>query len=128
MLPGTALAGSTVVGAGLFGPSLTTGVLVPLDAQAAVEALMNSGLATLIQFAMLLLAVVLTGGAIILAGLAGVANMSQDASRQHEASRYIRAAGIALVAAMIVGAGPEILTALGMETAEHFNAINVFSG
>lgn len=101
---------------------------LPLDAEAAVDAVMNSGIAELIQFVMLMLAVVLTAGALLMFGLAGVAYMSTSGGSQYEASDLALGGFVGIGAAMLVGAGPAVLQALGMETAKHFDAFQVFSG
>lgn len=103
-------------------------VFVPLDAQAGVDALMNSGIGTMIQFGLLMLAIILSIGSLFMVGAAGMAQMSQDTGRQSNVSTYLASAGVMLACAAVAGAGPEILAALGFETFDHISAVNVFTG
>lgn len=101
---------------------------VPLDAQDALNTLMQGGLGELIQFGMLLLAVGLLVGAIFMAGLAGTAFMSQNPSKQNSVSTYAIAAIGMVACALIVGVGPSVLQALGIEVMQYISPIEVFAG
>ena len=116
-----------MVGINLYGMAETIPV-VPLDAQAAADAAMSSGLGTLIQFGLLMICMILSIGALFALGAAGISRMSQDAGRQSDVSTYLASAGIMLGIAALVGAGPEILSALGFETFQYISPVNVFAG
>lgn len=102
--------------------------IVPLQSDAAVDALFDSLLGEIIQFFLLLLVIVLSIGAIFLLGMAGVANMSQNAQKQNQVSTFVTAAGIALVIAVLVGIGPTVLYELGFETMEYVDPVGAVSG
>lgn len=102
--------------------------VAPLDAQAGVDALMSSGIGTLVQFGLLMLAIILSIGSLFMIGAAGMARMSQDSGRQDNVSTYLASAAIMLGCAAVMGAGPEILSALGFKTFDHISAVNVFTG
>jgi hypothetical protein len=102
--------------------------LVLLDAQAGVRALMESGVGTMIQFGLLLMAVLLSVGSLFAIGAAGMSRMSQDAGRQGDVAKYAATAAIMLACAAVLGAGPEILSALGFQTMDYISPINVFTG
>lgn len=97
-------------------------------AQAGVEALMKSGIGTMIQFVLLAAAVFLTVGALFAVAAAGMCRLSQDTSRQADFTGYIKSAGIMLACVLVLGAGPDVLAALGFETLQYISPIDVFTG
>lgn len=101
--------------------------VIPLDAQAGVEAVMKSGIGEMIQFALLMMCVALSVGSLFALGAAGLSHMSQDAGRQSNVSKYLASSGIMLATAAVLGASPEILQAIGFETFEYISPVNVFS-
>jgi hypothetical protein len=101
--------------------------MVPLDAAEAVAAVFESGLGTIIQFALLMFVTILVIGSLFAFGAAGLARMSQDAGRQGSVGTYLASAGIMLLVAVVLGAGPEILSALGFEVLDHISPVNIFS-
>lgn len=100
----------------------------PLQIGDAMEALFASGLGTIIQFVLFLMAVGLSIGALFMLGAAGFARQSGDASTQSKTSEYLYDAVKMLAFAAILGAGPAVLAALGFETMTYIDPINVFSG
>ena len=102
--------------------------VVPLDAQAGLQALMQSGVGTIIQFGLLVFTVVLSIAALFKIGMAGVNRMSQDAGRQGKVGGDLSDAAYMLVVAVVLGAGPEVLTALGFRTFQYISPVSVFAG
>lgn len=101
-------------------------IAIAMQAQDGVEAMFNGGLGTLIQFGLLTMATFLSIGALFLVGAAGMARLSQDTGRQAQASKYVIGALVMLGCATILGAGPSILAALGFETMQYIDPVNVF--
>jgi len=99
---------------------------VAMQAQDGVQALFEGGLGTLVQFGLLVMATALSIAALFMIGAAGMARMSQDTGRQAKASGYIVTALFMLGCAVILGAGPAVLTALGFETMQFIDPVNVF--
>lgn len=122
------VAGDHLRGVGESIASEALPVLVPLDAQAAADATMNSGLGALIQYVLLMLTIALSIGGLLMIGAAGLARLSQDSGRQGNVTTYLASAVLAFGIAMVLGAGPEILSALGMQTFEHVSPVRVFGG
>lgn len=100
--------------------------LTPLSVQSAVEAVMTSGLGTLVQFALLVFTIVLSIGGLFLIGAAGMARLSQDSGRQGNVGQYLTGALIVFGIAAVLGAGPEIMSELGMQTFDHISPVSVF--
>lgn len=128
------MVGTTTAGTTTGTELLSDGVALAMQegtqegAQAGVEALMQSGIGTMIQFGLLTIAVFLSVGSLFAIGAAGMARMSQDTSRQAEVGGYVKSAAFMLACAAVLGAGPEILTALGFETFQYVSPVNVFGG
>lgn len=100
----------------------------PLQAQDALNALFDSLLGEIIQFVLLLITTFLSIGAIFLFGAAGMAFLSQDAQRQNQVSGYITAAFVVLAIAAVVGVGPTVLAALGFETMQYIEPVDMVTG
>jgi uncharacterized membrane protein len=100
----------------------------PLDAGAAIDAILSNGLGEIITFLLLLGVMVLLIGFMVLLLAAGLSYISLDTSGQRQAQDYLVAAGLVLVIAIIVGSAPEVLQALGFNQADYFSAVDVFGG
>jgi hypothetical protein len=104
------------------------GPLVPLDAEAAIDAIFSNGLATIVEFFLLLGATVLIIGAMALLVGAGISKLSIDSGGQRQTADYFISAIIVLVIALIVASAPEVFSALGFTPAERFSVVDIFSG